>query len=287
MAARKRFDGISPDAFIADTDKWALDKLEKIPLLPKIIHKFYELGLDRWFYCYNMSMSVRCGPTQYKTLYEIMRESAAILDMPEPELYLTSNPFPNAWTSGVERPYITLRSSIVDTLTDEELYHLMGHELGHIKARHVLYRSVGAVLFPLLELVGRRTFGLGDVATIGLLLAYEEWYRQSEVTADRAGLLVAQSLDLSVDANIALTAGPTRLRHEQDRSAFMDQARAYQDMTVMDELGKVLIFLTRMGTYTHPMPVHRTQQLERWVLSGAFDKIMAGDYIREREKAGV
>ena len=287
MATRKRLEGISAEAFIADTDKWALDKLQKIPLLPKVIHKFYELGLDRWFYCYNMSMSVRCGPTQYKTLYEIAKESAAILDMPEPEIYLTSNPFPNAWTSGVERPYITLRSSIVDTLTDEELFHLMGHELGHIKAKHVLYRSVGAVLFPLIELVGRRTFGLGDVAAIGLLLAYEEWYRQSEITADRAGLLVSQSLDLSVDANIALTAGPTRLRHEQDRTAFMDQARAYQDATMMDELGKILIFLSRAGTYTHPMPVHRTQQLERWVLSGAFEKVMAGDYDRETAASGT
>lgn len=287
MAKRIKFEGISADAFVADTDKWALDKLQRIPLLPKVISKFYELGLDRWFYCYNMSMSVRCGPTQYKTLYEILRESAAILDMPEPELYLTSNPFPNAWTSGVERPYITLRSSIVDTLTDEELFHLMGHELGHIKAKHVLYRSVGAVLFPLIELVGRRTFGLGDVAAMGLLLAYEEWYRQSEITADRAGLLVAQSLDLSVDANIALTAGPNRLRHEQDRSAFMDQARAYQDTTMLDELGKIMIFLTRTGTYTHPMPVHRTQQLERWVQSGAFDRILSGDYAKEKVEAGV
>jgi Zn-dependent protease with chaperone function len=286
MAKRKRFEGISADAFVADTDKWALDKLTKIPLLPKLIHKFYELGLDRWFYVYNMSMAVRCGPTQYKTLYEIMRESAAILDMPEPELYLTSNPFPNAMTSGVERPYITLRSSIIDTLTDEELFHLMGHELGHIKAKHVLYRSVGSVLFPLIEMVGRRTFGLGDVAAIGLLLAYEEWFRQSEISADRAGLLVSQSLDLSIHANIALTAGPNRLRHEQSMDAFMDQARAYQEnATMMDEIGKILIFMTRMGTYTHPMPVHRTQQLERWVLTGAFDKVMAGDYAREKEPA--
>jgi Zn-dependent protease with chaperone function len=282
MAKRKRFDGISADAFIADTDKWALDKLQEIPLLPQLVHKFYDLGIDRWFYCYNMSMSVRCGPAQYKTLYEIMREGAAILDMPEPELYLTSNPFPNAWTSGVERPYITLRSSIVDTLTDDEIFHLMGHELGHIKAKHVLYKSVGAVLFPLLEMIGRRTFGLGDVATIGLVLAYEEWSRQAEITADRAGLLVSQSLDMSVDANIALTAGPTRLRGEQSREAFMDQARAYQDTTVIDELGKVLIFLSRTGAYTHPMPVHRTQQLERWVLSGEFDRIMQGDYIKEK-----
>ena len=283
MATRKHFEGIAAEAFIADTDRWALDKLKRIPLLPQVIQKFYELGLDRWFYCYNLSMSVRCGPTQYKTLYDIMRESAAVLDMPEPELYLTSNPFPNAWTSGVERPYITLRSSIVDTLTDEELFHLIGHELGHIKAKHVLYKSVGAVLFPLLEMIGRRTFGLGDVATIGLILAYEEWSRQAEITADRAGLLVSQSLDISVDANIALTAGPTRLRGEQSREAFMEQARAYQDTSIMDELGKVLIFLSKTGTYSHPMPVHRTQQLERWVLSGAFERIMAGDYEREPE----
>jgi len=135
----------------------------------------------------------------------------------------------------------------------------------------------------LLEMIGRRTFGLGDVATIGLILAYEEWSRQAEITADRAGLLVSQSLDISVDANIALTAGPTRLRGEQSREAFMEQARAYQDTSIMDELGKVLIFLSKTGTYSHPMPVHRTQQLERWVLSGAFERIMAGDYEREPE----
>lgn len=132
MAARKRFPGISPEAFVSDNDRRALAALKRVPLLPKIVQKFYEVGLDRWFYCYNMSMSVRCGPKQYATLYEIMRESCAVLDMPEPELYVTSNPFPNAYTSGVERPYVTLRSSIIDTLTDEQLLHLMGHELGHI-----------------------------------------------------------------------------------------------------------------------------------------------------------
>ncbi|MEQ1934806.1 MAG: M48 family metallopeptidase, partial [Fimbriimonadaceae bacterium] len=164
MSERKHFEGISAASFVADTDRIALESLKKIPLLPTIIQKFYEVGIDRWLYCYNMSMSVRCGPNQYKTLYDILRESCEVLDMPEPELYITSNPFPNAWTGGVERPYITLRSSIVDTLTDEQLYHLMGHELGHIKAGHVLYRSVARVLMPLLEMVGRRTFGLGDVA---------------------------------------------------------------------------------------------------------------------------
>lgn len=278
MAERKRLEGIDPSAFIADTDRLALDALKRVPLLPQVVQKFYEVGLDRWLYCLNMSMSVRCGPTQYKTLYEILRESCEVLDMPEPELYITSNPFPNAFAGGVERPYITLRSSIVDTLSDEQLFHLIGHELGHIKANHILYKSVAQVLYPLLEMVGRRTFGLGDVASVALVLAIFEWYRQAEITADRAGLLVAQSLDLSIDANIALTAGPNRLSHEMNRDAFMDQARAYQDAGTLETVGKIVIFFLMSSTFSHPMPVHRTQELEKWVLSGAYDRIMAGDY---------
>jgi len=278
MADRKRFPGITSAAFVADTDRIALDALKRVPLLPQVVQKFYEVGVDRWLYCYNMSMAVRCGPQQYKTLYNILREGCEILDMPEPELYVTNNPFPNAFAGGVERPYITLRSSIIDTLNDEQLYHLIGHELGHIKADHILYMSVANILYPLIEMVGRRTFGLGDVASIGLVMALYEWYRQAEITADRAGLLVAQSLDLSVDANIALTAGPSRLRHEMSREAYMEQARAYQNAGTMEQIGKILVFLLWSSTYTHPMPVYRTQELERWVLSGAFERIMSGDY---------
>lgn len=280
MPERKRLTGITADAFVADTDRLALKALSNVPLLPQVVQKFYEVGLDRWLYCLNMAMSVRCGPNQYKTLYEILRESCEILDMPEPELYITNNPFPNAFAGGVERPYITLRSSIVETLSDEQLFHLIGHELGHIKANHILYMSVGQVLYPLLDMIGRRTFGLGDVASVALVLAIYEWYRQAEITADRAGLLVAQSLDLSIDANIALTAGPNRLSHEMNREAFMDQARAYQDAGTLESIGKVVIFFLLSSTFTHPMPVHRTQQLEHWVLSGAYDRIMAGDYAR-------
>lgn len=278
---RRQLPGITAQSFISDSDRRALNALKKIPLLPRLLEKFYELGIDRWLYCYNMATSVRCGPRQYPTLQRILEECCAILDMPEPELYVCGNPFPNAYTSGVERPYITLRSSLVETLEDEALYHLMGHELGHIKASHVLYRSVAGVLSPLLELVGRRTLGLGDVASVGLVLAMAEWYRQSEITADRAGLLCSQSLELSIGANLALCAGPNRLSHEASIEAFQEQARAYQDISLSDSVGKMLVFLLIGSTSTHPMAVHRTQLLERWVKSGAYERIMSGEYHRD------
>jgi len=278
---RRTFPDISANAFVSDADRRALDALKKVPLLNDIVKKFYEMGLDRWMYVYNMGRAVRCGPNQYPTLYNILRESCEILDMPEPELYLSSNPFPNAFAGGVERPYIVLRSGIIENLTDEQLYHLIGHELGHIKAGHVLYFSVASLLIPLLEMIGRRTLGLGDALSYGLVLAFYEWSRQAEISADRAGLLVAQQLQISLDASLSMCAGPNRLSHEASSDAFLDQARVYQDMPSWDSLGKVIWFLLANWQSTHPMFVHRVQMLDRWVEMGDFGRIMAGDYARE------
>jgi len=280
--ARQRFPGISSDAFVAETDRKALQALQSIPLLPKLVHKFFESGLDRWMYCYNMATSVRCGPKQFGTLHEITQECAAILDMPAPELYVSSNPFPNAFAGGVERPYVTIRSSMVETLSDEELYHLIGHELGHIKCGHVLYKSVATVLMPLLEMVGRRTLGLGDAMQIAITAAFLEWSRQAEISCDRAGLLCSQDFTTSARANLLLCAGPSRLTEEANVEAFLDQSRAYQDMGFTDSIGKMMVFLFVGMQSTHPMAVHRTHELEKWHASGAFGRIIAGQYAREK-----
>lgn len=275
---RKRLTGIPTEAFVTQADRTAAAALEKLPLLPQIVRKFYELGFDRWMYVHNMGRSVRCGPRQFKTLYEIHRESCAILDMPEPELYVTSNPFPNAFAGGVERPYIVIRSAMVENLTDDELFHLIGHELGHVKAGHILYFSIAQFLAPLLEAIGRRTFGLGDAASVGIVLAFAEWSRQAELSADRAGLLVAQDLNISIDANMKLCAGPTRFNEELDRNAFLDQARTYQQMDPADSLGKLVWFFLMNWQSSHPIFLHRVQELDRWVVSGAFDRVMRGQY---------
>ena len=284
---RKKFVGITSDAFVAPTDKAALEALKKVPLLPKVIRKFHEMGVDRWLYCWNMSQSVRCGPKQFGTLDRIMQECCAVLDMPEPELYVTSHPMPNAFAGGIERPYIVLRNSIVNSMTDEQLYHLIGHELGHIKAGHMLYKTMGYVLMNLLQAVGHWAFGVGDAIGIGLALAYLEWSRQAELTCDRAGLLCTQNFETSAQSELRMTAGHTRFSEtELSTEAFLEQARAYQDMNLFDSMGKMLIFMfVELGS-THPMPVHRTKELEKWFLSGEYDKIMNGDYARSTATAG-
>lgn len=277
---RKSFPGISHHAFSSDADRKAREALEKLPLLPIVVRKFHEMGIDRWMYSWNMAMSIRCGRRQYPTLQRILEECCTILDMPVPELYVSNHPFPNAFAGGVERPYITIRSSMIDTLSNEQLYHLIGHELGHIKCGHVLYFSIARVLMPLLELLGRRTLGVSDAVSMGLVLAFLEWSRQAELTSDRAGLLCSQDFQLSAMSNMALCAGPSRLAHEASLDAFLDQSRAYQEMSGLDAAGRFLVFMLHGAQSTHPMPIHRTKELEKWFASGPYENILNGHYQR-------
>ncbi|MGL1493949.1 M48 family metalloprotease, partial [Vibrio parahaemolyticus] len=47
-------------------------------------------------------------------------------------------------------------------MSDDQLYYLIGHELGHIKAGHVLYFSLACFIAG----AGVATFGLSEVALL-------------------------------------------------------------------------------------------------------------------------
>ena len=82
-----------------------------------------------------------------------------------------------------------------------------------------------------------------------------------------------------------MTHGPNRLSGEADVEAFLDQARSYQDMSASDAMGKILIFWLYGAHATHPMPVHRMQQLDKWFQEGHYDRIMKGQYPHEESAA--
>src|SRR5262245_50943826 len=103
---RRKFPSLRADAFISPTDRAALRNLEHMPLLPALLRKFNEVAIDRFLYVQNSAECVRCGPRQLPTLYRLLQEACAILDVPAPELYLRHNPVYNAYTAGVNRTFI-------------------------------------------------------------------------------------------------------------------------------------------------------------------------------------
>lgn len=280
---RVRLTDLSQEAFVSPTDRAALHNLERLPMLPSLVRRFNEFALDRVFYALNSAESVRCGPEQFPSLHHVLREACEILDVPEPELYLSYNPRYNAYTAGVKRTFIVLHSSLVDHFTDDELLFVVGHEVGHIKCGHVLYQMLGQLLTLIMTGVAETTLGIGRVAMIGLLSAFYEWMRQAEFSADRAGLLACQDPRVALTATMKLGCGNSRLGEEMNVDAFLEQARAYSDHEGMEGAAKLLLFFAYTWRLDHPQIVYRAKGLDEWARSGAYEKILAGYYTRNGE----
>jgi len=282
---RIRFPHLAAEAFISETDQIALNNLQRVPLLPLVLRKFHEHAVDHVLYAFNSSESVRCSPRQFPTLYGFLREGCEILDLPEPELYVRYSPRYNAYTAGIQRTFVVLESSLVNDFTDEELRYVIGHELGHIKCAHVLYQMVGRMLLQLIELLGRSTLGLGQVASLALVSAFLEWMRQAEISCDRAGLLVCQNPQAAFSAIMKLGCGSTRFDGEMNVEAFQEQARNHSESTGADGMGRALLFLLYSWYLDHPQVVYRAKALDEWHRGGIYTRILRGDYVR-RPDAG-
>ncbi len=279
LNGRVKLKDIDKTAFIMPTDSMALANLERVPVLPELLHAFNKHALDRLLYVQNTCSSVRCGPHQFPTLHKLLKEACKILDIEnEPELYVRYHAVDNAYTAGVERVFIVLNSPLIDTLTDDELLFLIGHELGHIKCEHMLYQTVGKVLIPLIQTIGDATLGLGRIAGMALFSAFFEWMRQAEFSCDRAGLLTVQDPSIALSATMKMGAGMTRLSSEMSVEAFLEQARAHIDHKPEEGLAKAFLFLMRKWMATHPDIVYRAKAIDDWARNGSYLDILDGKY---------
>jgi Zn-dependent protease with chaperone function len=264
--------GLSIDEFRHPLDQRATDALKQVPGLDKVLAKILEVGVERIFYIDNIASNLRVTPKMFPRLHRSLTWATKILDVPEPELYVTVDPIPNAWTYGHTKPFITLTTGLIDMLSDEELFFVIGHEVGHIKGGHVLYGTMARNIAALIELLGEFTLGIGSLLGRGLVFALLEWYRCAELTSDRAALLCVQDLEPARDTFMKLAGGTTRLTAEIDREEFLRQIREYEDVdrTTLDRAYKLLLTIPR----THPFAMQRAKELEVWFESG-YPDVMA------------
>jgi Zn-dependent protease with chaperone function len=263
--------GLSVEDLRHPQDALATDALKKVPGLDKVLAKILEYGLERLYYVENVASNLRVTPTMFGRLHRSLTWACKILDVPEPEMYVTVDPVPNAWTYGHTNPFVTLTSGLIDMLSDEELFFVIGHEVGHIKAGHVLYGTMARNIAAVVALLGQVTLGIGALLGQGLVLALYEWYRAAELTADRAALLCVQDLEPARSTFMKLAGGTTRLASEMDREEFLRQVQEYEDVdrSALDKAYKILLSIRR----THPFAMQRAKQLDLWFSSG-YDEVM-------------
>jgi Zn-dependent protease with chaperone function len=258
----KTFPGLTSDRFQHPQDQAATEALAGIPGLDLLVSKVMEYGLEKVYYLENIADNVRVTPRMLPRLHRYLGWGCRILDIDEPELYVTLDPNPNAFTYGHKSPFIVLTSGLIDLLSDEELSFVVGHELGHIKAGHVLYTVLARNIATIVSAIGQATLGIGSLLGQGLVVALHDWYRKAELTADRAGLLCVQDLDPCLKAFMKLAGGASRLWPEMDQAEFIRQIESYEeaDRSTLSRAYKVLVTAWR----THPFPILRAKELQIW-----------------------
>jgi Zn-dependent protease with chaperone function len=149
-----------------------------------------------------MSMQgVAVGPNQYPHIYAMAQSCAERLGIGIPQVFIKFDPTMNAYTLAAEGSgdMIVVHSALVEALTAEELLFVIGHECGHIHNQHCIYNTIGQILanVALREVANTIPGGalIFELLKQGVGLFLNSWFRCSELTADRAGLICSGNLD--------------------------------------------------------------------------------------------
>ncbi|KJY23252.1 MULTISPECIES: M48 family metallopeptidase [Streptomyces] len=274
---RRRFPGISSRAYEHPADRSALVALRKLSGFDTVFKALSGLLPERSLRLLFLSDSVRVGETQFPHLHAMLRDACYILDLEKvPQMYVQQDPRPNAMCIGLDEPIIVVTTSLVELLDEEEMRAVVGHEVGHALSGHSVYRTILLFLTNLALKVA--WIPLGNVAVMTLVTALREWFRKSELSADRAGLLVGQDVTASMRGLMKL-AGGNHL-HEMNVDAFLEQADEYEKGgDLRDSVLKILNMLPR----THPFTTVRAAELKKWSESRDYQRIMDGHYPRREE----
>jgi Zn-dependent protease with chaperone function len=270
--ARVRLPGISSRAYEHPADRSALVAMRKLTGFDVLLRRLASLFSDRSLRLLFLASGVRASTDQFPDLYALLLDGAAILDLPTvPELFITQDPVPNAMALGTDKPFIVITTGLVDLLDAEEIRFVIGHELGHVLSGHSVYRTM---LFHLTALAARLAwFAVGYIGLRVIIAGLEEWYRKSELSCDRAGVLAGQDPPAARRALMKI-AGGSRLS-ELSADAFHEQAREYD---AVPDVREGLLKLLQMQGTTHPFAVVRFAELDRWVAEGDYETILAGNY---------
>jgi Zn-dependent protease with chaperone function len=260
--------GLSKTEYEHPQDTAAMEALSKIPGIDKLVRKVNEHGLDKLYRVVYSGSNIKVTTRNFPQLYRALLTVCEVLNLGKiPEFYVEQG-FINALTVGVENPIVVIKSAAISLLSYDELLFLLGHEVAHIKSEHMLYHQI-AQIFPFISgLMG----AIGSLVGSGLQVALLNWYRKSEYTADRGGLLACQDINAAVSAMMKIAGAPMRYYKALNPADFLEQAREFEGMDD-DKMNTMAKYLSIMFA-DHPWTVMRASEMDKWVNNGIYRKIV-------------
>jgi Zn-dependent protease with chaperone function len=255
-------------------DKKALKALEGTPGLETLVKKFYEYGIEKILRIQCTGSYLKVTKNSFPEIDKLLQQACDILYLSEkPAVYIRKNENLESFATGIKAPLIILDSGCINELTDEEILFLIGRQIGHIKSQHVLYHEIGIVLPYLADIFGTLTLGLANLLSAGLRLALLHWVRMSEYTADRAGLLACQDVDVASTTLIKLAGLPSKYFDTINTEDFIEQAKEFEGYD--KQLSGKMIKAGSIIFQDQPWTIMRAAEFFKWLDSGIYEKILS------------
>ena len=184
-----RYDLTASD-FIYLPDRDALESLKNLGPLSPIID---ELVVKRYIRSALSRLSEEGERLSLSSeLGSLLRECGLILGLESlPETYIIRSRSLTAFTFGSNKSqFLVLSSGLLRSLDRDELKAAIGHELGHIKCGHIKYHTLAEILVRGVEYSLGVLGGALNMLSPAIRLMLLSWHRESEISADRAGLIV-------------------------------------------------------------------------------------------------
>lgn len=263
---------ISPHDYIHPLDSQALKTLQMVPGIDPILKKVLEVTGESYLRVMFSANGVRVSEKQCPDLHAKLEVACQTLGIKQlPELYLSvTNPMGggglgfNAFTSGVERPFIVLFTPLIERLDDTEVLAVIAHELGHIHCNHLLYKVAAELIFLAASAaLGAAPLppGIAELIAMPIRGALSTWYQKAELSCDRAAQLVVQDTDVITNVMMKLAGGSmtSKLNHEE----FIRQAREFDQNNEGSFIDRFWTWQIAAGR-THPFPIWRVSEILKW-----------------------
>lgn len=268
------FTDLQPTAIMHEADKAIKEKLDATPgfksFMTNVLCPVREKMIDVEYYGNGLHITKDTLPQ----LHELLEKTCSILGAQQiPSLSMVWHYAATAATEGANNPHITTLSGAIDLLDDEELTFLFGHELGHQMCGHKPYHMFLECLFlPIIDVIPNGKQWIKLVRTTLL-----HWYRISDFTADRMGLLACQDINVALKVLVKMSGIPKKYHDSIDVPSFIQQAREFDNMFT-SLAGRGIKFMM-LNAESHPWVVTRAAELMKWYESGAYEQLLHNQLI--------
>ena len=232
--------------FLWAQDGQAMTNLQKIPTLHTAVKAVSDRVGRPWIE--STFNGIRLGPKQFPDVWVRAVLAARLLGLPNmPDVYISGDQMWNTYTFGTENSsFIVLGTAILNNFQNDELLFVLAREMGHCRAGHALWKTVTRFLTGDLT-VQHGVLSQGVLNAISLSptkwihdavdLPLMAWSRQSDITADRAGLLAIGDEGLARRVLLAWSIRSARLLKQVNIDEWLKQEDASGDqMTRFTEM---------------------------------------------------